>query len=57
MPKYLYTCRLVVYMLYDLKPELVTGGAWDSEQDFDYDFCGSLECQLPQISKPKGMCT
>ena len=56
MLKYLYTCRLVVYMLYDLKPKLVTGGAWYSEQDFDYDFCGSLECQLPQISKAKGMC-
>lgn len=55
-----YTCtnlqasRKKVYMLYDLKPdESVTGGAWYSEQDFDYDFVEVLSANCLKFLKQK----
>lgn len=41
-------------MLYDLKPdESVTGGAWYSEQDFDYDFVEVLSANCLKFLRQK----
>lgn len=46
--------RKKVYMLYDLKPdESVTGGAWYSEQDFDYDFVEVLSANCLKFLRQK----
>ena len=47
-----------MYMLYDLKPdESVTGGAWYSEQDFDYDFVEVLSANCLKFLKQKVLFT